>query len=268
MTAPQIEHHEPAPAGFFVPKRETDANRINELANHPAIYPWVHGSHDGPLDLSGVVADRNNVALTGQHGAEVFTPIQPGIYEAHSMCLPGGRGPWMVQFVQDCLRYLFTHTDCVEVVTRCPTMPAKALARRVGLRKEFTNPQGWVIDGKQVPADIYALRIQDWMRTAPGLEERGQWFHDRLETEFTRFGRTEPQHADDVVHDRYVGAALDMFLAGQPHKGQIFYNRWASLAGYAAVVVTQIDPLAVDIGNAIIIIRNSDFYVASLKTEH
>lgn len=268
MTTSQVSTQEPASAGFFVPERQNDAERLNELANHPAIYPWVRGPHKGALDLSPVTADPDNIVLAGEHGAEIFIPIQPGIYEAHSMCLPEGRGPWMVGFVEDCLRHLFTRTDCVEVVTRCPTRQAVALAKRVGLTCEFTNPKGWLIDGKQVSADIYALRVQDWMRLAPGLEERGHWFHDRLEQEFARMGRTEPQHDDDPVHDRYVGAAVEMMFGGQPMKGQIFYNRFAQLADYHPIRVMREGPLVVDIGNAILVIRNGDFYVASLQSEH
>lgn len=237
-----------------------DAERLNEIANHPDVHPFIRGKQTGELDLSNAL--DNSICLIGSYGAEIFVSMMPGIFEVHSMCLPEGRGLWMVNFVNACLHWMFTRTQAMELVTRCPTRASKALARSIGGKKEFTNPRGWVLDDKEVPADIYALRIQDWMMTAPGLEERGRWFHERIEQEYAKHGEVQPPH-DDIgdEHDRYTGLACEMMLGEQPDKAAIFYNRWAELAGYDLISIAVRDPLTVDIGGDLLVVGKDDFWM-------
>lgn len=244
-------------------ERQFTADRLNEIANDASVYPWVCGPLTGPLDLSPVVADRNNFALVGAHGAVLFVRHQGGLYEAHTVVLPSGRGAWAVMLARAVAQWMFCHTDAVELLTRVPkgNLAARALTRAVGSTFEFTNPRGWTLHGKVVPADIYAMRIQDWMRDAPGLPERGVWFHDELEKEYARVGKTEPRHPDDATHDRYVGAAVAMISGGQPHKAVIFYNRWAVMAGYAPIAVVSTNPITIDIHDALIVARPNNFWI-------
>ena len=141
----------------------------------------------------------------------------------------------------------------------------RQLAEAIGAIFEFTNPRGWIMEGEFVPADIYRLTIQDWMRDAPGLPERGHWFHQKLSAEYARHGRTEPNHPDDDVHDRYVGTAAEMLMGGQPDKAVIFYDRWAAMSGYAPISITSYRPITVDIRDALIVVRPDDFWVALVK---
>jgi len=249
--------------------RETDARRLNEVVNHPSVLPYVRGFQEPPLDLTPAVEAAGNVLLMGEHGGVLFHKHMPGLYEAHTQVLPEGRGAWTVAMVRGCLHWLFTRTDAVEIVTRCPrgNVAAKVLAKVIGGTYETTNRRGWVMHGEIVPADIYALKIQDWMRDAPGLVERGRWFHDRLESEYARLGRVEPLHEDDLAHDRYVGAACEMMLNGQPGKGVAFYNRYAVLSDYAPARIVMPEPLAIDINEAVLIVRDEDFYVASITAD-
>ncbi len=249
---------------------QTDATRLNEICNHPEVYPWVRGPADTPVDMTEVVASGNTITLLGKHGGILFHHLQPEIFEAHTQMLPSGRGTWALECVQACLAWLYTRTDAMEVLTRCPkgNLAALALAKAIGGVKEFSNPKGWHKDGKPIPADIYGLRIQDWMRTAPGLVERGRWFHDRLKAELAKHGAEELAHPDDEVHDRYVGAAAEMMLGGQPIKGCILYNRWAVMAGYAPIFVASLNPLLVNIGNAVLAVNDGDFIVAAVQKSH
>jgi hypothetical protein len=249
-------------------ERITAAGPLNAIANDPDILPWVIGANKPPLDLAPAIADPQNIALTGEHGAMLFARLQPGIFDAHTMVKKSGRGRWALGFVHECLKYMFCRTDALEILTKCPlaNLPAKALARAIGGTHEWTSAEGWFRDGKPIPADIYALTVQRWMATAPGLTERGHWFHERLEQEFARLGRTEPNHADDATHDRYVGAACEMFLGGQPHKGVVLYNRWAKMSGYAPIDIVALSPLTIDIKSALIIMRKDDFWVPAVRT--
>lgn len=245
-------------------RREFDSRRHNEILNDPSVLPYVRGTLDR-LDTSGAVANRDNILLMGEHGCVLFMMLQRGLYEAHSAALPAGRGRWMAEFCRAATHWMFTRSDCIEVMTRCPTIQSKALARHLGWVKEFTNANGWVVDGKNVPADVYAVRLWDWWKTAPGLTERGEWFHDRLNEEYKRLTGKVPTHGeDDGSHDRVVGLVTEMFLNGQPDKACILYNRWAALADHHPISMVSYNPVAVDIGGAILIVQGDGFYVASV----
>jgi len=247
--------------------RHFDAEAINRVINHPAVYDWVRGARAGFLDLSEAVADPNNVLLMGEHGGVFFEHKQPGLYEAHTQVLPAGRGAWTVDMVRAALHWMFSRTDAVEIATLVPkgNLAARALAKAIGGRCEFRRERGWVMNGEAVFADVFWLPIQEWMRTAPELPALGHWFHERLEAEYARLGKQEPIHADDAVHDRYVGAAVAMMLGGQPDKGAIFYNRWACMAGYEPVSIVSHDPVVVDIRDALLIVRETGFDVAACR---
>jgi len=106
-----------------------------------------------------------------------------------------------------------------------------------------------------------ALRYDDWVRKTPSLEIAGRSFHQKLETEFYRLGRQEQQHPDESCHDRHVGACAEMMLSGQIDKAVILYNRWARFAGYGQIAVVSHSPSLVDIGNALIQVKDNDFKV-------
>jgi RimJ/RimL family protein N-acetyltransferase len=254
-------------------ERHHDAAHINAIVNHPDVYEYVKGPAEGPLDFAPVMASaagEHFYVLMGEHGGQVYERIQPGLFEVHSHFLKAGRGDYALQVTKQTLHWMFTRTEAVECMTRCPVgnPAAKALARAIGGHFEFQNPRGWMLGGKVVPADIYALRIQDWIRSAPGLVERGQWFHDRLEAELARHGASELAHPDDSEHDRHVGAAVEMFFGGQPLKGQVFYNRFASLGGYQRIAITSLDPLTVDIGNAALVMQGGDFVIPDMPAQN
>lgn len=247
---------------------QQDAKRLNEICNHPDVHPWVANEAGVPVDLSAVIGRPDTVCLLGEHGGILFQQLQVGLWESHTQVLPKGRGPWALAMANACLHWLFTHTECVEVMTRCPhgNLGAKALAKGVGGVFEFVNPRGWQRDGKAVSADIYSLKIQDWMRNASGLCERGRWFHERLEAEMARHECPLPPHPDDATHDRYVGAATEMFFAGQPHKAVIFYNRWASMSGYFPIGLLSVAPIVVDIQTAALVMHEDTFHVSAVRS--
>lgn len=247
-------------------ERQFDGHDINRVVNAPSVYPWVKGYAVGRLDMSAAVASKANVLLMGDHGGVIFVQHQQGYYEAHTQVLPAGRGRWTLRMVRAALHWMFTRTDAIEIVTRVPkgNDAALGLVRAIHGVYEFTNPRGWVYENDPVPAAVYALRLHDWVRRAPGLIERGAWFHARLEAELTKLGKTEDVHADDVTHDRYVGAACEMMMGGQPHKAAVFYNRWAVMADYAPIQLMSTSPLTVNIRSAIICVRPDDFWVMSV----
>lgn len=248
-------------------ERVFEASRLNHIANDPGVYPWVAGALQGPIDLSLVAADPSNVALLWSHGACVFRRHQVGLYEVHTMVLPAGRGARTIDCVRECLHWMFCHTDAVEIWTRAPrgNLGARALAKSIGGTLEFTAERGWIKDEIVVPAAIFALKIQDWMRDAPELPAFGAEFHMKLEDEYRRLGKSEPVHPDDAIHDRYVGAAVEMIRGGQPFKAQIFFNRWAHMAAYQEMRIVGTDPVMVDIHDAVLEVHGGSFFVAECR---
>jgi len=245
--------------------RHFTADCVNLVVNDPSVYDWVRGPITGYLDLSGLVQNPNNYFLMGEHGGVVFLQHQPGLYEAHTQILPAGRGQWAVEIVNECVDYMFTHTDAMELVTKVPlgNLGARALVRKIpGNKIDYRLKNGWVHDGKVVPADIFGMRVQDWMAHTPGLEQSGQWFHDRLVEEYAKVGKEHKLHDEDATHDRYVGAAIQMIMGGQPQKAVVLYNGWASISGYAPLSIVTMNPLVIDIQESLIVVRdNSDFWV-------
>jgi len=246
-------------------ERTFDATRLNEIVNDPSVYPWVKGSADGPLDLTDILASPSNVCLMGEHGGVLFAQFQPGLYEAHVPILPEGNGRWAFQMLRAALHWIFTRTNAVEIVTLCPSREAQVMARRVGGSYEFTSYDRWIVDGKSVPSSVYALRIQDWMRTAPGLEARGAWTLDQLEDEYARHGKSPSLFPRDPAHVRHIGAACEMLLGDIPNKGVIFFNRFAAMAGYAPMQIIDDDPLALDLGGSILMMNADALWMPTCR---
>lgn len=235
-------------------ERHFDAKQINEVINHPSVYPWVRGLIDGPLDLSPALADRGNVLLMGKHGGILFDRHQSGLYEAHTSVLPEGRGAWCLEMVHAALHWMFTRTDCVEVTTRVPkgNLAARALTRAAGLSFRFNHPQGWAFQGQIIPADVFSLTIHDWIGKAPGLDVAGARAH-----RITRIG-----YADEL-NQRHLGSAFAMILGGQPKKGVVFFNRWAAMTDQPPLEMFTQKPLAFEYRDDLIVFRASgEYYVA------
>jgi hypothetical protein len=248
--------------------RATDAVRLNEIVNNETVRPFVRGA-PGPLDLSQVVADQNNVVLVGEHGAIVFQHHQPGLFEAHSQCLPEGRGAWMVLFTRACIHWMMTRVFAVDLMTRVPrgNVAAKVLTKMVGGEFEFTDHHD-VWNGKPVPADIFSITIQHWLRDAPWIEERGEWFAKKFGAECARFDYKPKGYPAESPLKRHLGAAFEMLTNGQVEKAVIFYNRFASLAHELPMAVRLLKPLSIDLGKANIVVRaDNDFFVTFIFDE-
>lgn len=237
-------------------QRDFTAIRLNEIINHPSVYPWVHGMVDGPLDMTPAVADRRNVLLMGAHGGIIFHHHAPGLYEAHSQCLPEGRGDWMLAFTHAALHWMFTCTDCVEVITRVPkgNLAARALTKAAHLTSRVMHPQGWTLAGKIVPAEVFGLTLQQWILTAPGLGNRGPEMGRKLKRQIG---------PGDDANNRHLAASLDMISGGQPEKGVVFFNRWAVMTDQPELSMLSRGPMAFQHGNVLIVFRASGDYYAT-----
>ncbi len=231
-------------------RRTFDATFLNEVANHPEVFPWIGAVE--PVDLGPILSSPRNIGIEASGGGWILTHLEPGIYELHTLFLPEARGSYFAQ-AKEALRYVFVETDATEIVTKVPdgNSGARMAAALVGFRERFRREKAW-IDGSGVSYE--ALTIEDWRQRDIEVLKAGKWFHARLDEQIEH-----EAHPEDEAHDRAVGAAVLMARAGALLKGLAFYNRWARFAGYVEAV--QIGPNLVDFAEAIIQIRGQDMTV-------
>jgi hypothetical protein len=252
----------PAPAHRWSVKRHFTAQHLNRIANHPTVRPWVGGV--GELDLSDAVSNPANFVLLNERGGCFFENCGNGVFEVHTLFEPEGRGAEALHAVQDALHWMFTQTDCVELQTKVPAgnKGALGLVRAIHGREHFRRENAWRLpDGQQVGIAFYALNIHEWAGRCDATKAYGEWFHDKLEAAKIAQGGTTEIHDDDEAHDRYVGATVEMMLAGQVDKALWFYNRWARFAGYTQVRQVSTAPVLIDIQDAVISLKPNDFEV-------
>jgi RimJ/RimL family protein N-acetyltransferase len=145
-------------------ERSMSAERINEIVNHPSVYPWVCGPLSGKLDLTDCINDGRYIALLGEHGGFLFWKVSDGIYDAHSAVLPEGRGSWAIWAAHKALRKMFDEHYAAEIMMAVPkgNIAVRALVRILKAKFRGTIDDGWWRDGRQIPADIYSLTKSDW----------------------------------------------------------------------------------------------------------
>lgn len=247
-------------------KRTMDAAFLNVVVNHPDVRPWVGGS--GPLDVSSIIQDPNNVALVTETGGFILTKQDQHRYELHTQFLPEGRGPAMLDAAREGLRYMFAATDCLEIVTKvaASNRPAALLARHVGFDPIFTRDAAWPEPGGSLSAvTYYCLTFDRWRARDLEIAGRGHWFHEQLETAKQAAASELPIHPDDEAHDRAVGAAVLMALAGNATKAVWTYNRWAALAGYVPISLLSKMPPVIDLVDAVVEIRDGEMEVLTCR---
>ncbi len=229
-------------------RRTMDATLLNRVMNDPSVRPHIVAD-DGDIDVTSVVENPENFALVTEFGGFLLIKHEPGIYEVHTQFLPEGRGRHAVEAMREGFRYMFTHTDCLEIVTKVceDNVAAYSFAKLAGFRQRFARDNAW--NGKMM--SYRAVTIDEWTMGDPIAKRAGKDFHDQLEAEKVGRGSVLPVHADDPAHEQYVGASFLMFRE-QPIKAVWFYNKWARFSGYATIELLSDKPVVVDVRDAII----------------
>jgi len=238
-------------------ERHFSAERINEVINDPSVRPWVANGSE-VLNIEKHVANRNHVLLMGEHGGCMFFRFLPGVYEVHTNVERAGRGEWTDALTAACARWMFTRTDCYEVLTRVPEghLAARAAAIARGMRYEFTRPKECLFRDRPVDVDIYSIRLQDWIHQDSinaELMELGRQFHEVLHDRVAALGIQDEPHAEDHNHNLYVGIAYEMFRHGQLGKAIYFYNRWALASRHEPIFLVNKDPVTIKIDHGLFV---------------
>lgn len=208
---------------------------------------------------------RNNVILAVEGGCMLFHCQELGLYEIHTNFLPKPyRGKYAYDAIQEMFRWMFTRTDCTELLTRVPRVnkAADAMTRRCHFSPLFSREKIWPTADGPVGMDFWSLNYEEWVKWAPTLVESGRYFHDRLDLEYERLGNSAHEHPEEEAHDRIVGAAFETILGGQPKKAVDIYNRYARFAGYGQIALT---PPVIDIGEARLLINKPEFRVIECR---
>lgn len=245
-------------------ERLYDASPANEILNHPEIHSWIAGDYKGFVDIQPIIDNHDNVVLYHENGVATFLKLQNGFYEMHIAVLPEARGQWVRKASEFCFRYMFTHTDAIELITRCPQNNEAAYYSAVasGMKLEFTTSDIWkTAIGNSIPMDVMTLGINQWVNNDRTIAKEGEWLHNRYDEEFARLGVSVPRHAPDVTHNRYAGAAGEMIRAKQIRKAVGFYNRYALLAGFSPIDVTCLDPIELTVDGFTMRLFDNDFEI-------
>lgn len=179
--------------------RDLDGDMVNRIISHPEVRPWVL-REDQDMDFRAIARDPRIYLLVGEPpvGSIIFAQVTMGVYEAHAAVLPQGRGNWTTDLAQSSIYYMFTATDCIEILTRVLEghVGAAVLARQLGFRERWRCP-AFQFRGKMVPYSVWGTTMMDW------------W----------------PSNDPDRV--RVYNA---MYHAGQPEKAKAWHTRWAALS--------------------------------------
>jgi hypothetical protein len=219
-----------------------DAAFLNGVANHEAVRPMLAGK--GEIDMAAALALPDNYGLVCEHGGFLLMPVAEGVYEVHSMFLPNG-GSAPIRAMREAQEWMFTRTDCAVICSKVPAgnHAAKGFAIVGGLTPVFESEHPQV--GQ---TEFVELSLMKWATGTKALEEHGARFHDAINS----LGLDVPEHNDDPIHERAAGAALLMFERGQPVKATVFYNQWATWAGYPPIALLCSAPVTVDVGEGFI----------------
>lgn len=234
-----------------------DPTAINSVLNDPSVRPHIAPADvEGLMDATQTVVNPLNVWLWTPLGGFLYEWQGQGTYEVHTQFLPEGHGMVAMRLAKKSIKYMFTQTDCVEILTRVPeyNTPAKGLAKAVGFQHDFYRPGAWRRpSGDMESVEHMLLTWRDWIRTTPSLAEAGEQFHNRLDLLLS----AGASHGPDNYHDRVVGATLAGLCPAALDKSLFLYNRWARSAGYAAVQLLSRSPVVVDIQDAVLVLDDT-----------
>lgn len=244
--------------------RTMDATFLNEVINDPGVRPFLGGV--GELDLGPLLANPDNVGLEVMgDGGWFLQAIMPGVYELHTCFLPHARGRAYFAAAREALRWMFTMTDCLEIVTKCPddNAGARMAAGVMGFRERFRREIAWPPEDPSVGVSYRVFTLDDWIARDKECLAEGRRFHAALEEAKLAAGSDLPVHPDDDAHDRAVGATVLMARTGQLAKAIGSYNRWAVFAGYQSIA--QVGHNLVDVRDAVVEIFNGEMRVLSVR---
>jgi len=122
--------------------------RLNELLNHPDIYPWVGGELAAPLDASPLSA--RSILIEAEHGVFWFVRQTPGVWEAHTVFPPGA--PGTAARAEEAIAIIQALPGYRKIVTQRPRNNPRATRFLEKLKFTYTHTEGMY---QGLPLDHY-----------------------------------------------------------------------------------------------------------------
>ena len=139
------------------------AEFLESVANHPQVRPWL-GEDGGPerIELAPLMAE--GIGFEFDTGGWFLHGLGDGVYEAHTLFLPGSKD--VLTKCLDVIRLLFCGTDCTRIVTKVPAdnIAADRLTLKAGFRLDHEQPDAYLRGGVRHAVRYYSLALDDWMR--------------------------------------------------------------------------------------------------------
>jgi hypothetical protein len=240
--------------------RSFDAEAINKVFNDPAVFPLIAAPGSAPIDVTPLLQDQRNILLVAEGGGVLFIWQEAGTYEAHNALAKA-------RVALATCRWMFTHTDCMEILIRVPAInqAADEFCKLIGATKEFERKEIWQAEEGAVDMAFWSLQYYGWVRNTFTLKKSGQKLHQKLVEEYARLGHAELARTDEDCHELYSGVCFETILGGQLDKAVILYNRWARFAGYAQISLVSHDPPLIDIAESLLQITGDTFKVILVR---
>jgi hypothetical protein len=137
-------------------KISTGPELFEQIANHPDVYPAVSCKGCGRITFADVWRDCIGLEFGGR-GGFIYHRSAPGVYEVHTLFLPGTRGA--EEFAALSLRHMFGEVGAELILTMIPgDLPH---VRRFALKQGFTKfdevPGGWERESGPVDLEFFSL---------------------------------------------------------------------------------------------------------------
>lgn len=236
--------------------RTFDATALNAIANHPDVRPYLgHPESPDPLDLTPLVENPANIAIEAEGGGWLLQAILPAVYELHTLFLPEARGKAYFRHAREAMRLVFTTTDALEILTKCPddNPGARMAANLAGFRERFRREHVWNIGtAAEYGVSYQAFTVDDWLARDGVIGGIGESLWEAL-------NEAGVEIAADAAWSRLAGAAVLMIRNGLIGKALGIYNRTAPFAGFPTIVALRDD--VVDIGAALVHVKAEGFGV-------
>lgn len=129
---------------------------FEQIANHPDVYPSVSRKGCGRITFTDVWPACIGIEF-GDRGGFIYHRGAPGIYEVHTLFLPGTAHA--AEFAAESLRYMFGEGGANLILTMIPgDLPH---VRRFALKQGFTkfdeSPGGWERESGPVDLEFFKL---------------------------------------------------------------------------------------------------------------
>lgn len=116
--------------------KQNSAERLNAIANHPAVKPSL-GYNDDYTDFTPLLAHPEAYVLLERDGfGAVFEWSAPGVWQAHTMALPEVRGKQAVNAARAMVDYMFNERGARMLWGMTPKghRPARVFNRAIGAK--------------------------------------------------------------------------------------------------------------------------------------